>query len=143
MTVEEKKLILGNYGIYITRVETARKKVEELKKRSVALTANISELPQGQADGSKVERAIESIEHAIAELIAEECAACDTIDRIINSISKLSDPRERQILTLKYVGEKDGTGYKYYRLWEIARKMGYSTDRIEQLHRAALRKLQL
>lgn len=143
MTVEEKKLILGNYGIYITRVETVRRKVEELKKRSVALSANISELPQGQADGSKTERAIESIERAIAELIAEECAACDTIERIISSISKLSDPRERQILTLKYVGEKVGAEYKYYRLWEIARKMGYSIDRIKQLHKRALRNVKL
>lgn len=141
MTVEEKKEILEDYGKLIDRIETTRKEVSDLKARVVALSNTISELPRGEADGSKTERAIESIERAINNLIAEECEACETVARIVNAISNLHDTRERQILSLKYIGEKKGSKYKCYCLWEIANRMGYSIDRIKQLHRRGLRNI--
>lgn len=143
MTVEEKKLKLETFVILIDRVEVLRAELEDMRARAVALTQNISDLPQGTIDGSKPERALESIERSIKKLIQEETAACETIDCVITAISKLSDTREQQIMSLKYIGEKKGNAYKRYVLWEIAVRMGYSLDRIKQLHGSALRNLQL
>lgn len=141
MTVETKKELLEDYANLVDRIETTRTEVSDLKARAVALSITISELPQGQADGTKTERALENIERAINKLLAEECEACETVNKIVNAISKLPDTRERQILSLKYIGEKKGSQHKYYCLWEIANRMGYSTDRIKQLHRRALKNI--
>lgn len=143
MTVNEKKLILEKYKIFADRLEVLRKEVADLRNRAASLSANVSGMPLSKADGTKIERALENIERSILRLINEESAVSQTIDRVITAIDGLSDVRERQIMSLKYIGEKSGDTYRRYKLWEIANRMGYSVDRIQQLHSRALKKIKL
>ena len=143
LTIDEKKLVLESYIILIDRVEELRTEVADLRDRADSLLSNIDGMPRSQAEASKVERALERIEKSISKLITEEDAACATINNVITAIGQLRDVRERQILSLKYIGEKKGSRYRRYKLWEIANRMGYSVDRIKQLHRQALRHIAL
>ena len=60
--------------------------------------------------------------------------------KILNAIFKIEDIREREILLLYYIGEKQPDGrYKQLLLWQIANKIGYSTGRVNHLHSDAVR----
>lgn len=143
MTYDEKKQCLLDYRLREMRVRDIEAEITAIKSRAVNTVQGFNDVPSRSAIISKTERAIELLEEAAARLEKERLELERLNLMIITAIGKLDNIAARQILTLKYIGEPTGKYHNPLKLWQIANRLGYSTDHIKHLHIKAISDLDL
>lgn len=139
MTSREKKQILQQFGEIDNYINDLQEELNSWWVRATAVSPVISDLPKGgNSDGTKTERAVEHLVKIEQQINEETDELYKLRYKIVSAIKELPDLRERRVLYLAYIGKMDEKGYKRLKLWQIADEMGYSFDRIKQLHGTAL-----
>ena len=150
MTSQEKKKILRSYAQIEKRVKELRDEIDLLWKAPTSTTANTECAPcAGNGDGTKTERAYEKIEKLNSKLEQEIDEMLALEYRIVEAIQNLPDIIERRVLTLAYIGRvvpsKNGKTVQHKRLslFNIAKELAYSYDRVKHIHGDALFRIEL
>lgn len=144
MTSKEKKQILQRYGQIDDHINELQAEVDMWWSRATATSPVLSDMPKGgSADGTKIERAIERIAKIEADIDDEIDELLILKHRIMTAIKELTDLNERRVIYLAYIGKVEYGKYRQLNLWQIAREMNYSYDRIRHIHGAALLHIKL
>lgn len=144
MTSKEKKRILLQYGEIDNYINDLQKELNSWRVRATAISPVISDFPKGgNFDGTKTERAVEQLVKIERQIKVETNELEKLRHKITSAIKALPDLRERRVLYLAYIGKSDGKRHKRLKLWQIAREMNYSVDRIKQFHGMALLHIKL
>lgn len=144
-TSQEKKSILKSYGEIEGRVSELRDELEMLWDANALASPTSNEPVRGGGeDGNKTERTYELIEK-LSELLESEIDELLLLEyRITQAIQQVPNIVERRVLTLAYIGKpataKNGRALTHKRLslFNIARELSYSYDRVKHIHGAAL-----
>lgn len=145
MTSKEKKRILLQYGEIDRHIDELQAEKSFWRSRVTSTSPVLSDIPKsGGSDGTKLEVAIEKIIKIEQQISDEIDRLVIQRDKISSAIQKLPDEREKSVLYLAYIGKTEYDGrQKRLKLWQIAREMNYSVDRIKQLHGTALLHIKL
>ncbi len=127
LTIAEKKKLLKSFSIIDSRVKLLSTEIDNELCNAAASTLSY-------ADQLKI---------MLDELESERNKLYSLQARIIKAISELNDLRERQVLYLKYIGMDKGKGHRQLKLWQIAKEMNYSEDRVKRFHTAGLLHIKL
>ena len=133
MTNKEKKKILKQFAKCDAHIAQLQKEKEEIY--SSIKTSNFENVPGERQNMSVPEKAMKLIEDINNKIKNETDKLLELKSKIFNAILEVENITEREILILYYIGEKQPDGrYKQFFLWQIANKIGYSTDRVNHLH---------
>ena len=130
MTIDEKKQYLMQYSSSCGRI----RKLNELKQRCIGQAESISpvysDMPKSASNQSKIESAVCQIID-IERQISEEKEKADKLRaKIENAIESLSNPRERDVLYMRYIVG----GYRLMKYDEIAEGMNYSERQVYRIY---------
>jgi len=143
MTCKEKKELLNSFSKIEGRIKELEDELEALWSNATSSPVNTSGMPRGSGGVNKIENAIERMERLV-NLIDRERDELESVKfRIMAAVSELSNITERRVIHLKYIGKPDGQYHKTVPLWDIAKRLGYSIDRINHIHGEALQHLVL
>ena len=147
MTSQEKKKELINYSKIEKRIAELRDEIDCLWDTTASILPNA--VRGGNGDGNKVERTYERIEK-VTKLLEEEIDKLLLFEyKITKAIQTLPDINERRVLTLAYIGKvvpaRNGKTliHKRMALYNIAKELSYSYDRIKHIHGDALAHIDL
>ena len=137
MTSKEKKQILLQYSDIDRHIDELQVELDMWWARLSG--GRLSDMPKGGSnDGTETERAVERIIKIEQQIDDEIDELLIMRHKILSAINALKDIRERRVLYLAYIGKNNGDKRRRLMLWEVAREMNYSLDRIKQLHGTAL-----
>ena len=130
MTTDEKKQYLMQYSSSCGR----SRKLNELKQHCIGQAESISpvysDMPKAASNQSKIESAVCQIID-IERQISEEKEKSDKLRaKIENAIESLSNPRERDVLYMRYIVG----GYRLMKYDEIAEGMNYSERQVYRIY---------
>ena len=130
MTTDEKKQYLMQYSSSCGRL----KKLNELKQRCIGQAENISpvysDMPKAANNQSKIESAVCQIIDIERQISEEKEKAVNLCIKIKNAIESLSNPRERDVLYMRYIVG----GYRLMKYDEIAEGMNYSERQVYRIY---------
>lgn len=141
MTYKEKKELLKSFAKIEGRLRDLEGELEICYNRGMGV--NIS--PDGHGKGgegpNRIESTVEWMERQTL-LIDSEWDELEAVRfKILEAVKRLPDITERRVIFLKYIGKASGRYHKRLPLWKIANELGYSADRINHIHGAAIRHL--
>lgn len=143
MTYKEKKELLKSFAKIEERLRDLEGELEVCCNRGMSVNLSSSGQAKGGVGPNKVENIVEWMEKQTL-LIGRERKELETVRfRILEAVKRLPDITERRVIHLKYLGQINGKYHKRIPLWKIANELGYSTDRINHIHGAAIRHLEL
>lgn len=138
MTSQEKKKILLQFKHIDEHIKELELEENLWWERTNLKSPTISDMPKGQNKLTAQQRAVEHLERIQSQIDEEIDRLLILRNDIIKATNKLTDVRERRIIYLAYIGKTDGNKYKRLTLFQIAKEMNYSYDRVKQLHGYAL-----
>lgn len=150
MTSQEKKRILKCYAQLDQRINELRDEIDILWSRATSVTSTTTGFVRGgDGDGNKIERAYERIEK-VTNILEQEIDKLLLLEhKITKAIQALPDITERRILMLAYIGKtvpsRSGKAVEHKRLslFNIAKELAYSYDRVKHIHGNALLHIEL
>lgn len=130
MTIDEKKQYLMQYSSSCGRI----RKLNELKQRCIGQAESISpvysDMPKSASNQSKIESAVCQIIDIERQISEEKEKAVNLCIKIKNAIESLSNPRERDVLYMRYIVG----GYRLMKYDEIAEGMNYSERQVYRIY---------
>ena len=130
MTIDEKKQYLMQYSSSCGRI----RKLNELKQRCIGQAESISpvysDMPKSASNQSKIESAVCQIIDIGRQISEEKEKAVNLCIKIKNAIESLSNPRERDVLYMRYIVG----GYRLMKYDEIAEGMNYSERQVYRIY---------
>ena len=130
MTTDEKKQYLMQYSSSCGRI----RKLNELKQHCIGQAESISpvysDMPKAASNQSKIESAVCQIIDIERQISEEKEKAVNLCIKIKNAIESLSNPRERDVLYMRYIVG----GYRLMKYDEIAEGMNYSERQVYRIY---------
>lgn len=135
MDYQEKVAFLRQYRDSVNREKMLEEELAELRSRADGMTRVLNGMPGAQSDGRTMDRAVEKILDAQKKL-EEQIDACFVLrSQAILAINTVKDESQREVLRRRYIlGQNFET---------ISKEMGFVARRIYQLHRLAVKGLNL
>lgn len=129
-----KKLYLRKYRKHGKRIKRIEAEIDEIRSMRMYPSMNNDGMPHGssQNDLSSYAAVLQEREE---ELYREGVSQVQSYKDIAFRISRLEDQDERDVLFYRYI--------KGYDWWKIAQIMDYSERWIYELHRRALKKIEI
>lgn len=104
MTYEEKKTWLRRYR-HAVRMEAIKlDEVEQLRAAAQRVTQVLSDLPGGTGDGQSIPRAVEKIEDARRDALAQAERCADIRKEIMDALEQVENINDYEILHRRYIG---------------------------------------
>lgn len=141
MTYKEKKELLKSFAKIEGRLRDLEGELEVSCSRGIGVNLSLGGHGKGGEGPNKVENTVEWMERQTL-LIDRERDELEAVRfKILEAVKRLPDITERRVIHLKYIGKAAGKYHKRVPLWKIANELGYSADRINHIHGAAIRHL--
>lgn len=138
MTSQDKKKKLLQFKDIDEHIKELEQEANQWWERANLKSPVISDMPKAQGALTAQQRALEHLEKIQSQIDNEIDKLLLLRNDIVKAINKLTDIRERRIIYLAYIGKTDGNKYKRLTLFQIAKEMNYSYDRIKHIHGIAL-----
>lgn len=139
MTIDEKKQYLMQYSSSCGRI----RKLNELKQRCIGQAESVSpvysDMPKAASNQSKIESAVCQIIDIERQISKEKEKSDKLLAKIENAIESLSNPRERDVLYMRYIIG----GYRLMKYDEIAEGLNYSVRQIMRYRDSGLEHINL
>lgn len=103
MTYEEKKAWLRRYRHAVRMEELKLEEVEQLCTAAQRVTQVLSSMPGGQGDGQSIPRAVERIEDARQEALAQVERCTQIRSEITHALDQVQNITDYEILTRRYI----------------------------------------
>lgn len=130
MTYEEKKAWLRRY-LHAVRLEQLKlDEVEQLRTAAQRVTQVLSDLPGGVGDGQGIPRAVEKIEDARLDALAQAERCADIRKEVTDALAQVENITDYEILHRRYI--------QFQRWEQIAVEMEIDLRWIYRKHREAV-----
>lgn len=130
MTYEEKKAWLRRYRHAVRLEQLKLDEVEQLRTAAQRVTQVLSDLPGGVGDGQGIPRAVEKIEDARLDALAQAERCADIRKEVTDALAQVENITDYEILHRRYI--------QFQRWEQIAVEMEIDLRWIYRKHREAV-----